>query len=174
MPAVAGMLSGHFLATLVVAAGVGSLAGHPLALTLLTLAGCSYLLWLGGNLLLSPAVPAAGQGAWGSRVALGVQGVLRERPEPKVFLLFLALLPQFTDPQSSWPVPLQILLLGLVHLASSLVIYSLVGYGAKAVLSTRPGRRSWSGGCRGGNDCSSLGTDCRANQLNSPVCDGFG
>ena len=49
MPAVAGMLSGHFLATLVVAAGVGSLlAGHPLALTLLTLAGCSYLLWLCG------------------------------------------------------------------------------------------------------------------------------
>jgi threonine/homoserine/homoserine lactone efflux protein len=58
---------------------------------------------------------------------------------PKVFLLFLALLPQFTDPHSSWPVPLQILLLGLVHLCSSLVIYSLVGYGAKAVLSTRPG-----------------------------------
>lgn len=57
MPAVAGMLSGHFLATLVVAAGVGSLlAGHPLALTLLTLAGCTYLLWLGGNLLLSPAL----------------------------------------------------------------------------------------------------------------------
>ncbi|MFP3831115.1 LysE family translocator, partial [Pseudomonas sp. SIMBA_021] len=26
-----------------------------------------------------------------------------------------------------------------VHLCSSLVIYSLVGYGAKAVLSTRPG-----------------------------------
>lgn len=34
--------------------------------------------------------------------------------------------------------PVQILLLGLVHLCSSLVIYSLVGYGAKAVLSTRP------------------------------------
>lgn len=72
MPAVAGMLSGHFLATLVVAAGVGSLlAGHPLALTLLTLAGCSYLLWLGGNLLLSPALPAAGQGGAGSRAHAG-------------------------------------------------------------------------------------------------------
>jgi len=128
MPAVAGMLSGHFLATLVVAAGVGSLlAGHPLALTLLTLAGCSYLLWLGGNLLLSPGSHWAFKG-------FCVSGL-----NPKVFLLFLALLPQFTDPHSSWPVPLQILLLGLVHLCSSLVIYSLVGYGAKAVLSTRPG-----------------------------------
>lgn len=62
MPAVAGMLSGHFLATLVVAAGVGSLiAGHPLALSLLTLAGSAYLLWLGGNLLLRPAAPEAAQ-----------------------------------------------------------------------------------------------------------------
>jgi threonine/homoserine/homoserine lactone efflux protein len=64
---------------------------------------------------------------------------------PKVFLLFLALLPQFTDPQSSWPVPVQILLLGLVHLCSSLVIYLLVGYGAKAVLSTRPEAAKWVG-----------------------------
>ena len=140
VPAVAGMLSGHLLVTLVVAAGVGSLiAGHPLALTLLTLAGCVYLLWLGGNLLLSPAVPEAGAGGGqdsGSRWAF--KGLCVSGLNPKVFLLFLALLPQFTDPQSSWPLPLQILLLGLVHLGSSLVIYLMVGYGAKAVLRTRP------------------------------------
>lgn len=140
MPAVAGMLSGHFMATLVVAAGVGSLiAGHPLALTLLTLAGCLYLLWLGGNLLLKPAAPQAGVvqvGETGSRWAL--RGFCVSGLNPKVFLLFLALLPQFTDPTSNWPLPLQILLLGLVHLCSSLVIYLMVGYGAKAVLRTRP------------------------------------
>ncbi|WAC00280.1 MULTISPECIES: LysE family translocator [Pseudomonas] len=140
MPAVAGMLSGHFLATLIVAAGVGSLVvGHPQALLLLTLAGCTYLLWLGGNLLLSPAVPQGGpsdSSDSGSRWAF--RGFCVSGLNPKVFLLFLALLPQFTDPQSSWPVPVQILLLGLVHLCSSLVIYLLVGYGAKAVLSTRP------------------------------------
>ncbi|MFK3775571.1 LysE family translocator [Pseudomonas sp. NPDC089406] len=139
VPAVAGMLSGHFAATLVVAAGVGSLlAGHPLALTLLTFAGCTYLLWLGANLVLSPALPEGGeeQQASGSRWAL--KGFCVSGLNPKVFLLFLALLPQFTDPQSAWPVGLQILLLGLVHLGSSLVIYLMVGYGAKAVLSTRP------------------------------------
>lgn len=140
MPAVAGMLSGHFAATLVVAAGVGSLlAGHPLALSLLTLAGCTYLLWLGANLVLSPALPEAGAEdtqASGSRWAF--KGFCVSGLNPKVFLLFLALLPQFTDPHSAWPVGLQILLLGLVHLCSSLVIYLLVGYGAKAVLSTRP------------------------------------
>ncbi|MCO7521290.1 MULTISPECIES: LysE family transporter [unclassified Pseudomonas] len=150
--AVAGMLSGHFLATLIVAAGVGSLiAGHPLALTLLTLAGCLYLLWLGGNLLLNPAVPeagASGEGDSGSRWAL--KGFCVSGLNPKVFLLFLALLPQFTDPQSSWPLPLQILLLGLVHLCSSLVIYLLVGYGAKAVLRTRPAAARLVGRVSGG------------------------
>jgi len=141
MPAVAGMLSGHLLATLVVAAGVGSLvAGHPLALMLLTLAGCTYLLWLGGNLLLSPAVPQAGHGGVGdSGSRWAFKGFCVSGLNPKVFLLFLALLPQFTDPQSSWPVPLQIVLLGLVHLCSSLVVYTLVGYGAKLVLGSRPG-----------------------------------
>jgi len=140
MPAVMGMLSGHFLATLVVAAGVGSLlAGHPLALTLLTVAGCVYLLWLGGNLLLSPTVPEAGQaGAQESGPRWAFKGFCVSGLNPKVFLLFLALLPQFTDPTSNWPMPAQILLLGAVHLCSSLVIYTLVGYGAKAVLSTRP------------------------------------
>lgn len=140
MPAVAGMLSGHFLATLIVAAGVGSLiAGHPLALSLLTLAGCVYLLWLGANLLLSPSVPEAGASQTqesGSRWAL--KGFCVSGLNPKVLLLFVALLPQFTDPASSWPVGMQILLLGLVHLASSLVVYLMVGYGAKAVLRTRP------------------------------------
>ncbi|MBI6951568.1 MULTISPECIES: LysE family translocator [Pseudomonas] len=152
VPAVAGMLSGHLLVTLVVAAGVGSLiAGHPLALSLLTLAGCVYLLWLGGNLLLSPAVPEAGAGGGqdsGSRWAF--KGLCVSGLNPKVFLLFLALLPQFTDPQSSWPLPLQILLLGLVHLSSSLVIYLMVGYGAKAVLRTRPAAAQAVGRLSGG------------------------
>ena len=140
MPAVAGMLSGHFLATLVVAAGVGSLlAGHPLALMLLTLAGCTYLLWLGGNLLLSPGVPQAGQdgvGESGSRWAL--KGFCVSGLNPKVFLLFLALLPQFTDATAPWPVPLQILALGLVHAFSCGVIYLLVGYGSQSVLGAQP------------------------------------
>lgn len=140
MPAVAGMLSGHFLATLVVAAGVGSLiAGHPLALSLLTLAGSAYLLWLGGNLLLRPATPEAAQAdEAGSGARWALKGFCVSGLNPKVFLLFLALLPQFTDPSSTWPLPLQILLLGLVHLFSSLVVYLLVGYGAKAVLRSRP------------------------------------
>jgi threonine/homoserine/homoserine lactone efflux protein len=75
------------------------------------------------------------EGNW-ARQALkgaGISGL-----NPKVFLLFLALLPQFTDPTGSWPVAGQIVALGLVHVASCAVIYTGVGSGARAVLRTRP------------------------------------
>ena len=57
---------------------------------------------------------------------------------PKVLLLFLALLPQFTDPLSTWPIPTQLLALGALHAVSCAVVYLLVGFSAQAVLQTRP------------------------------------
>ncbi|MDQ1055876.1 threonine/homoserine/homoserine lactone efflux protein [Arthrobacter sp. SORGH_AS 212] len=139
-PAVAGLLTGHLLATAVVAAGVGALvASSPMVLTVLTIVGCAYLVWLGLGMFRNPSVPQAGvvhmEGGW-ARQALkgaGISGL-----NPKVFLLFLALLPQFTDPNGSWPVAGQIVALGLVHVASCAVIYTGVGFGARAVLGTRP------------------------------------
>ncbi len=69
VPAVLGMLSGHVLATLIVAAGVGGLLVKiPYALLMLTLMGAAYLLWLGFNMLLKPSVPTQGDvaddGGW--------------------------------------------------------------------------------------------------------------
>ena len=57
---------------------------------------------------------------------------------PKVFLLFLALLPQFTDPTGSWSIAKQMSALGVMHLITCTLVYLLVGYGSKAVLATRP------------------------------------
>ncbi|MEJ5039472.1 MULTISPECIES: LysE family translocator [Pseudomonas] len=145
LPAVAGLLSGHLIATLIVAAGVGTLvAGHPFALSVLTVAGAGYLLWLGIGMLRHPTVPQADQvqvaGAW-QRWA--VKGLCVSGLNPKVFLLFLALLPQFTDATAPWPVPLQIVALGLVHALSCGVIYLLVGFGSQAVLGARPAAALW-------------------------------
>lgn len=141
VPAVAGMLSGHLLATLLVAAGVGSLVVQvPYALSTLTLLGAGYLLWLGINMLLKPSAPARGAAAddtrW-SRWAL--KGLCVSGLNPKVLLLFLALLPQFTNPLAAWPVPAQILALGLLHALSCGVVYLAVGFSARAVLASRPG-----------------------------------
>ncbi len=140
VPAVAGLLLGHLIATLVVAAGVGALvASNPTVLTVLTVAGSTYLLWLGIGMLRHPPQPRAGETA-GSRswARWTLKGTCVSGLNPKVFLLFLALLPQFTDPAAAWSIPAQIMALGMVHLLSCAVVYLLVGFSAQAVLQTRP------------------------------------
>lgn len=145
VPAVAGMLSGHVLATVAVAAGVGGLVVRiPYALTVLTLAGAGYLLWLGVNMLFKPSAPVQGEAAdGGSWSSWALKGLCVSGLNPKVLLLFLALLPQFTLPQAAWPVPLQIIALGMLHAFSCAVVYLLVGFGARAVLGSRPGAALW-------------------------------
>ena len=140
LPAVGGLLAGHLAATVVVAAGVGALlARAPLLLSVLTALGAVYLVWLGIGMLARPALPQAGVDetprSWLRQAAkgAGISGL-----NPKVFLLFLALLPQFTDPNAAWPLALQIVVLGLVHVTSCAVVYTGVGTGARRVLRTRP------------------------------------
>ncbi len=140
VPAVAGMLSGHFVATLIVTAGVGSvIAGAPGVLTAMTVAGAGYLLWLGIGMLRAPSMLTAMQNEYaGSRMKWALKGFCVSGLYPKVFLLFLALLPQFTDEHAAWPLPLQMIALGLVHMLSCGVVYLIVGYGSSTVLRTRP------------------------------------
>lgn len=140
IPAVGGLLAGHLAATAVVAAGLGAVvAGTPAVLTVLTVAGSAYLVWLGVGVLRSPSIPQAGEepapGSWVRQVlkGAGISGL-----NPKLFLLFLALLPQFTDPNGSWPIAWQIVALGLIHVVSCAVVYTGVGSGARVVLRTRP------------------------------------
>jgi threonine/homoserine/homoserine lactone efflux protein len=125
LPAVGGLLAGHLLATVVVTAGVAALvARSSLALTVLTVAGAVYLVWLGVSMLTRPAVSHASleqqpDSSWARQAVkgLGISGL-----NPKVFLLFLALLPQFTVAGAPWPLPAQIVVLGLVHVASCAVV----------------------------------------------------
>jgi len=140
LPAVGGLLLGHLAATAVVAAGVASLVTRsPWAMTALTVAGAAYLVRLGFTTLTGTTTVAAGEApevaSWLRQVfkGAGTSGL-----NPKVFLLFLALLPQFTQPDGAWPVAAQIVLLGLVHVASCAVVYTGIGTGARAVLKARP------------------------------------
>jgi threonine/homoserine/homoserine lactone efflux protein len=140
LPAVGGLLVVHLAATAVVAAGVGALvAGSPLVLTVLTAVGALYLVWLGIGLLARPAAPRAHAEeparSWLRQAAkgAGISGL-----NPKVCLLFLALLPQFTDRDAAWPIAGQIVVLGLIHVASCAAVYTGVGTGARRVLWARP------------------------------------
>lgn len=141
--AVGGLMLGYTFLTAVVAAGIAALvAGSPTALTILTLAGSAYLIYLGTSILIRPSTlqpvqdqdaPTPAGWSWVVR-GIGVSGL-----NPKGWLVFLAILPQFTDAAGRWPAPVQIAVLGLTFILTCTAVYSCVGLGARAVLRSRPG-----------------------------------
>jgi threonine/homoserine/homoserine lactone efflux protein len=160
-PAVSGLLLGYLALTAVVAAGVAaSVARTPAVLTVLTFVGAGYLIWLGAGVLARPpAIPLRAADAAGRRAPVRpgpglARGSVALRPgsagravvrgfgvsglNPKGLLLFLALLPQFTDPRGNWPVAAQIGLLGALHTANCGAGYLGVGVLARSVLRSRP------------------------------------
>ncbi|CAJ48291.1 putative amino acid efflux protein, partial [Bordetella avium 197N] len=139
-PALGGMLSGYMMITLLTAAGIGALVvSEPRILTLLSVVGAAYLLWLGAGKLKHPAAAvSSGAGVQGSWRAWAARGFLVSGVNPKVLLLYLALLPQFTTRDSAWPIATQITVLGLVQILNCALVYSLVGAGAKTLLGARP------------------------------------
>lgn len=143
VPAVGGIVLGYAGVTVVVAGGVGALvARSPTALTVLTAAGGSYLIWLGARTLVrkqSRGVVAdmrsPGAGASWETLARGI-GV--SALNPKGLLLFLALLPQFTNTRWEWPLAAQLGLLGLVFMLTCAVFYLCLGSFARRILQARP------------------------------------
>jgi threonine/homoserine/homoserine lactone efflux protein len=77
--------------------------------------------------------PSAGTGRSVLVRGLGVSAL-----NPKGLLIFLALLPQFTNPRWSWPLTAQLGLLGLVFAATCGAFYLGLGSAARKVLATRP------------------------------------
>ncbi|MGJ8526634.1 Homoserine/homoserine lactone efflux protein [Halomonadaceae bacterium LMG 33818] len=140
--AVLGMVCGHFFVVTIVAIGVGKIvASHPDALMLLTLLGALYLLWLGLNMLRQP--PKLAKEGVVSKRSWFWKGVCMSGINPKVLLLFLALMPQFINEHAFLPVGLQILLLGMIHVVSCAVVYSFVGFSAHLLLASRPATTLW-------------------------------
>jgi threonine/homoserine/homoserine lactone efflux protein len=141
VPAVAGLVVGYLAVTAIVAAGVGAaVAGSPVVLTGLTVVGGLYLMWHGAMTLARPASPAVstelsvGVGRGMLVKGIGVSGL-----NPKGLLIFLALLPQFTDTGQVLSVAEQIGVLGLVFTVSCAAFYLALGAFAQTVLRARPG-----------------------------------
>jgi threonine/homoserine/homoserine lactone efflux protein len=139
-PAVSGLVVGYAVVTLVVAAGVGALvAGSPAILTGLTLAGGLYLMWHGASTFARPAMPGAPEdGPVGTGWNTFLRGVGVSGLNPKGLLIFLALLPQFTDPHGSWPIAGQIGVLGLAFMTSCALFYLCLGTLTGTVMHSRP------------------------------------
>ncbi|WP_141579939.1 LysE family translocator [Actinomadura sp. WMMA1423] len=138
LPAVGGLVAGYAAITAIVAAGVGALvAGSPSALTGLTVVGGLYLIWHGATTFARPTTPEARAGAttgWNTFLrGVGVSGL-----NPKGLLIFLALLPQFTDPRDAWPVPAQLAVLGLTFMTTCAAFYLCLGTLTRTILETHP------------------------------------
>jgi threonine/homoserine/homoserine lactone efflux protein len=140
LPAVAGLLTGYVALTAVVAAGVGSLiARWPSVLAIVTVLGATYLLWIGTTTLARPgALRAPAQESSQPPLRLAAKGAGVSGLNPKAWLLFLALLPQFITRGTAWPFGTQMALLGLVHTANCAVVYTGVAFAARRVLRARP------------------------------------
>ncbi|MFG3659333.1 LysE family translocator [Streptomyces sp. NPDC047706] len=138
--AVAGLVSGYALHTVLAAAGLAVLvAGSPLLLTALTVVGAAYLVWLGWGVLRRPGTPRAGDAAPVARGRVFLRGAMISGLNPKGLLLYLSVLPQFlVMGQGHLPVPAQTAVLGLLHMACCAVVYLGVGLAARAVLGARP------------------------------------
>ena len=138
--AVSGIVIGYAGITVVVAAGVGALvAGTPASLTALTIAGGLYLVWLGVRALLRPAGHgvAGGAAARSDRATL-LRGIGVSGLNPKGLLVFLAVLPQFATPRGTWPLAVQLGILGLVFTLTCAAFYLGIGSVAHRILAGRP------------------------------------
>jgi threonine/homoserine/homoserine lactone efflux protein len=136
VPAVAGLALGYAAMTVVVAAGVGAVVARaPAALTALTLAGGAYLIWHGAMTWYQPSSEWAHYE--GSSRAILARGIGVSGLNPKGLLVFLALLPQFTDSRGGWPLSLQLALLGLVFTATCAGFYLALGTFATTILQNR-------------------------------------
>lgn len=150
LPAVGGLAVGYAGMSAVVAAGAGAVLAHsPAALTVVTVAGGLYLVWLGARTLARAAVAgpdaaadhgAADRGASpsGGR-ALLVRGIGVSGLNPKGLLVLLALLPQFASPHGGWPLPAQLGLLGAVFTVTCVSFHLCLGAAARRLLRGRPG-----------------------------------
>jgi threonine/homoserine/homoserine lactone efflux protein len=140
LPAVGGLMIGYSALTLLVAAGVGALVGRsPILLTALTVVGAGYLSYLGFSLLRHPA-SRAGDDSDVRRAGRSplLRGVSVSGLNPKGLLVFVAVLPQFSDADGSWPLGAQLATLGLVFVLTCGAFYAVLGYSARTVLGARP------------------------------------
>jgi threonine/homoserine/homoserine lactone efflux protein len=139
-PAVSGLVLGYAAVTLVVAAGVGALVARSPSIVIgLTLIGGLYLMWHGATTFAHPSTPSTSPDApatnpWNTIMkGVGVSGL-----NPKGLLIFLAVLPQFTNPHWDWPLAGQIGVLGLAFIATCGIFYLCLGLLARSVLHARP------------------------------------
>jgi threonine/homoserine/homoserine lactone efflux protein len=155
LASVVGNAFGVYVVAACVAFGLGSVVqSSEIVFTIVKVVGAAYLIWLGVQAIrhrrsFSEALMAADseQGAW--RAAR--QGFVVGVANPKVFILFGAILPQFVD-RSAGHVGVQMLVLSLVSFVIAVLSDSIWAIAASTVrnwFATSPKRLGMVGGVGG-------------------------
>jgi len=155
LASVAGNVAGVQVVAISVALGVGTLVQRSdLVFMVVKLAGAAYLVWLGvkavrhrRSLESAMRVAAAPRSGWKAAAEGFTVGVAN----PKAYVLFAAVLPQFAN-TSAGHVPLQLLLLSLVSLPIGLIsdgTWGMAASGVRAWFARSPRRLELVGGLGG-------------------------
>ena len=139
---------GLLVQAIAIAFGLGAIVAYSVTFfTLIKLVGAGYLIYLGVCALrqrhdLAAALTASANSTRTRRILF--DGVVVGMTNPKSFLLFGAILPQFADPAAGH-VPVQLLIFGLVCVVIALVCdasWALLAAAARSWLSRSPRRLS--------------------------------
>lgn len=155
LASVAGNVAGVQVVAMSVALGVGTLVQRSdTVFGVVKFGGAAYLVWLGvkairhrSSLESAIVVAAAPLGGWRAAAEGFTVGVAN----PKAYVLFAAVLPQFAN-SSAGHVPVQLLLLSLVSLPIGLISdgsWGLAASGARAWFARSPRRLELVGGLGG-------------------------
>lgn len=123
-----GLCTGLLFHTAAVALGVAAIfQSSALAFTLLKMAGAAYLLYLAWQSFRadSEQIDNDSDRPALSPATLYRRGIIMNITNPKVSIFFLAFLPQFVVPANG-PVAVQIMLLGGVFIASTLLVFNSI------------------------------------------------
>jgi threonine/homoserine/homoserine lactone efflux protein len=140
-----GVAAGFVVYVLAATAGLTAVfALVPALYTVIKLAGAGYLLWLAWQ-----AVRPGGRSAFEPRELevdpprkLFTMGLVTNLLNPKIAVLYVSLLPQFTDPERG-SVALQSLLLGLTHITVAISVNALIAVGAGSIAAFLARRPLW-------------------------------
>ncbi|CAM2148374.1 MULTISPECIES: LysE family translocator [Paraburkholderia] len=142
-----GFAAGVTFHTTLAALGIAALLrSSPLAFQILKLAGAAYLIWIGIKALRSQGLAAAGDRPRQPLATIFRQSVIGNIMNPKVTLFFVVFLPQFVDVHGAQSVTLQMLELGVLFMAQTVVVFSVFGVCAGALgswLKRRPRAGVW-------------------------------
>jgi threonine/homoserine/homoserine lactone efflux protein len=155
LASVAGNVAGVQTVAMSVALGIGALVQRSeLVFTAVKLIGAVYLVWLGVKAIrhrraLASAMDVAAAPRSGWRAA--AEGFMVGVANPKAYILFAAVLPQFAN-SAAGHVPLQLLLLSLVALPIGLIsdgTWGLAASGVRTWFARSPRRLELVGGLGG-------------------------